>query len=751
MLRLPSPLRSWLELTLVAGTFTILLVYTYALFFRLPYAGFEWDVGQGLITDVWNVQNPGLEVGDRLVSVNSLSIERYRNNLRLELFPENLILQPVTLRIDRAGIEKSLSWQTPGLTRGEFLARLQSQWFIAWVFWLLGLLSFALIRPRDVRWRLLVLFSLLTALWLSASTLSRWHFWWSPIVQRSAIWWCIPVYWHFHWIYPRPLSPWPRPVTLTLYGLAASLSVGEWLGLVPPSFYVVGLGLAVIGAFLLLFVRLFNPLQRASVRPLFVAMLAAFGPTLVLIGLTANGQATITSAAGLLALPALPVFYFYAAYRRQLGTLELRANRTIAAYLFFLGLVTLTGLLASLLNPRGLSTEDLSLAWLVAVILIAGLTLLTFPRFERFVEQRLLGVKLPQDELLEAFSARLVLSPNLVHLGATLERELMPALLIRQSCLLRFQLPDRITIVYAQNVSRASLPPTLKPHTGERLSEIPAELQTWMAAVPWVQLALPLKIHDQFTGLWLLGRRDPDDFYSQRDRASLQVLANQIAIAFAHLEQTERLRQLYEANIDRHESERIQLALHLHDEILNDLAILKTSPDPGEDETAYQRIVQRMRQIIGDLRPVMLTYGLRRAFEQLAEDLSDRAGTAVEIRAALGDEDHRYPATVEQHLFRIVQQAAENALKHAQASSISLTGQLTPQHIQLGVTDNGVGLPPNFTDDLRQLLERRHFGLAGMYERADLADAQLVIRSTPHQGTHVEIEWSLPSATPPVP
>lgn len=739
--RSPSPSHSWAELTLIVGAFGVLLAYTYALFFRLPYVGFEWDVGRGLITDEWSSQTPGLQIGDTLLSVNGLTIEQYRRDLWLELFPSDTPPQFLFIEFERAGTRQTLTWQVTGQTWAELFARLQSQWFIAWVFWVTGALAFLVLRPRDIQWRLFILFNVLTALWLCASTLARWHFGGSAFVLRSAVWWSWPVYWHFHWLYPQPLGRVPRWFLYPLYSLAALFTVADWFSLLPLTLYQYGLALAILGAVLFLMARLFIPAQRAAVRPLLVAVLAAFGPTLILISLTANGQATITSAAGLLALPALPLFYFYAAYRRHLGSLEVRANRLLAAYLFLLGLVIAVGLMASFVNIQALETGEANLIWLAAIVGVAMITVFAFPRFERWVERRLLGVKVPSAELLETFSAQLVLSPDATHLGQWVERTVLPTWLIRQSCLLRWQAPDQLSVVYTQGVPTDFQLPALSSE-----SDFAAQVQVWAETQAWVRLALPLKVQDQWVGLWLVGRRDPDDFYSARDRAALQVLANQMAIAFAHFHQTERLRQLYEVNVDRHEAERQQLALHLHDEILNNLASLKTSSPMLQNEGLYQRIVQQVRYLVSDLRPVMLAYGLRQALEQLAEDLADR--TALTIQANLGETDVRYPATVEQHLYRIVQQAAENACQHARASAIVVTGQLAPENIQLRVIDDGVGLPPSFTRNLHQLLAQRHFGLAGMYERADLAGAQLIISSTPTQGTRVEIIWPAPNSNP---
>jgi signal transduction histidine kinase len=162
---------------------------------------------------------------------------------------------------------------------------------------------------------------------------------------------------------------------------------------------------------------------------------------------------------------------------------------------------------------------------------------------------------------------------------------------------------------------------------------------------------------------------------------------------------------------------------------------------PSAAERNYARIVQRVRQMISDLRPVMLNYGLGTALEQWGDDLAERVGSTLTIRVELNDGNQRYPAQVEEHLFRIVQQACENALKHARPTALAITGELRADAVRLNVHDDGVGLPEHLVPDLNALLEGRHYGLAGMQERAALIGARLMFDSPPGQGTYVTVEW----------
>ena len=76
----------------------------------------------------------------------------------------------------------------------------------------------------------------------------------------------------------------------------------------------------------------------------------------------------------------------------------------------------------------------------------------------------------------------------------------------------------------------------------------------------WIRLILPLKLGEETNGYWLFGRRDPDDIYSQLEIPILQSLASQTAIALSNILQTERLKSMYEGNIDRYEQERLRLS-----------------------------------------------------------------------------------------------------------------------------------------------------------------------------------------------
>ena len=159
-------------------------------------------------------------------------------------------------------------------------------------------------------------------------------------------------------------------------------------------------------------------------------------------------------------------------------------------------------------------------------------------------------------------------------------------------------------------------------------------------------------------------------------------------------------------------------------------------------DQAYRSVVKSIREITQGLRPAMLNYGLPMGIRELVEELYSRSGSEIEINSQLPESQLRYSPEVEMHLFRIIQQACQNSLKHAHATSLNITGRLEESEVELTVTDNGEGFEAGQELDLNGLLAGKHFGLAGMYERAALINAELQISSAPNQGTKVCVIWN---------
>jgi signal transduction histidine kinase len=734
----------------------VLFFYSYAHFVARPYAGFAFSGSS--VTAVYE-SGPGaatLQVGDELLQVGPVSWDQFAANLRQPLFEGVAAGEVAPLLVRRDGRVLSIPWIFPGFTYRQLQQRLFNSWWLAYLFWALAVSTYLFVRPKGTRWRLLVAFNLLTAVWLAAgSGPSAWHVWQGALVMRSAIWLCLPLYWHLHWLFPEPLARLPAGVVAGAYLAGGALALLQWFQLLSNSAYLVAFLLAIGGSLCLLLAHaLFRPEQRRELRLLLQVVSLVAVPLLAAVAAGLWGGDLRLAALALLALPFIPGAYIYVIYRRQAGRMQLRANRLVVLYSYLLLVGTLAATAVSL-AANALALAE-TLFWIVpAMVLAAAFTVVAYRPYARFVERRLLNAPLPPAELLKQYALHIAARPDRGSLVRMLTEEILPSLMVRQSALLVLDEKQELAPLLAFNVTAAELPAPadLLPYlaNGSPYAETPPGQEPVAdgrdrRARPewaWVRLALPLSVGPKKVGIWLLGRRDPDDVYSREEIPALAALAAQTAVSLTNLALAENLQALVRANIERQEEERMRLARDLHDEVLGDVASLtlyadKVAPQFGERVSALS---ERLRAAIYDLRPPMLNYGLWPALDSLVNKLNARAGEEMEIYLNVSGREERYPLHVEQHLYRIVQQAIDNALKHASATIIEISGELSPAGIRLEVADNGVGFPIEQAAELGALLAHHHFGLVGMMERAWLVGADTTIEAAAGRGVRVTVCW----------
>lgn len=718
----------------------ILVTTAYAMFRWVPYYGFFYNAN-GYITGVYSSPSP-FQQDDHLEQVWNVTWDDFKHQLRLPILPPVSAGDVVPIVIDRAGERLQFDYVVPEPTDQEFLDRLVDVWPVPFSFWAAGTLILLLARPKDTTWRLLIAFNYVTALWISAGTLSNSHLWNSSVWLHTLMFLAVPVYLHLHLIFPTPLiqrSQWPL---WFLYGVSGLLAVAQWLEWLPTSSYLYAFVVAVLGSLALLIARyIFRPSERNAIGFMTRALLLAAMPVVVLVIYGIVTGLTTLAGGSVLFLPGLPFAYAYAIYRRRLGGLEVRVNRAVSIYAF----CTLVGL-ALLLTTPVLATQisddvDWTLLNLAAALIILLVTLFGFNPFQQFVERRILGIRIPPTQLLESYAAEITTTLDTQQLIGYLRDDVAASLLIRESALVRLE-GGRLLPLYLHTVPEPDLPTDPAALAGRVGRYLPHEIEPG-----WIRLSLPLTIETQVIGYWLLGRRDPDDYYSTHDISVLATIANQTAIALHNILQTERLHGLYQNDIERNEAGRAALARELHDQVLNELGLLWRSASQVEGsaqmEESFQRLSSSLRQTITGLRPAAVDFGLRLAFADLVDRVSNNGSTAaVELLLGESEPDYqRHEAHVELHLYRIVQQALANALQYAQASRIVIQGTLHTESIDLEVVDDGVGFETGSDPDVAQLVARKHFGIAGMVERAHLIGAQIQVQSAPGKGTCVKVTW----------
>jgi signal transduction histidine kinase len=242
--------------------------------------------------------------------------------------------------------------------------------------------------------------------------------------------------------------------------------------------------------------------------------------------------------------------------------------------------------------------------------------------------------------------------------------------------------------------------------------------------------------------------------YGPYDLALLTQVANLMARTIENARLYQRLAEREEMlegfatrTIEAQEHERRRLAGEIHDGISQRLISLWYHLLAAEDGAAAAdaEVVGRelvvakelvtaalddARGAIVGLRPTTLDdLGLGPSLESLARSLPVEE-VSVELEAV------SLPPHVEVALYRIVQEAFQNVVKHAGATRVALRLHRDADGVHVVVTDDGRG----FAEDKAGGGSNRHaYGLAGIQERAELIGARVTVRSRPERGTTVEV------------
>jgi signal transduction histidine kinase len=146
-----------------------------------------------------------------------------------------------------------------------------------------------------------------------------------------------------------------------------------------------------------------------------------------------------------------------------------------------------------------------------------------------------------------------------------------------------------------------------------------------------------------------------------------------------------------------------------------------------------------MRSLISHLRPkTVAEEGLIPTLRRHVAERGDRDGLSVALNLEGYEADRRLPPETEEALFRIVQEALNNVVKHAQTDQAEVRLRLTDGAVSLLIQDRGIGFDPN-----RVSSRASHLGLTGMSERVRALGGTIEIESQPEAGTRINVEVPL--------
>jgi len=196
--------------------------------------------------------------------------------------------------------------------------------------------------------------------------------------------------------------------------------------------------------------------------------------------------------------------------------------------------------------------------------------------------------------------------------------------------------------------------------------------------------------------------------------------------------------------IEAHEEERTWIARELHDDVNQKLALLAVDLDQGASQTSdaattecLHRVKARIAEIAIDVQSLShrlhsskLDYlGLVSASGSFCKELSQKANVQVEFRHS--DVPTTIAKEVSLSLFRVLQEALQNAIKHSGVRSFKVNLRGTSDGLELTITDDGRGF------DVQEGFETEGLGLTSMRERLQIVHGRLEIKSKPGAGTTI--------------
>jgi signal transduction histidine kinase len=439
-----------------------------------------------------------------------------------------------------------------------------------------------------------------------------------------------------------------------------------------------------------------------------------------------------------LAIPGYAIAGFY------LVPILLAAFALPGRYAAIVGLLALALTILVMILQDRLDTQNILLVWF-AIVAAAGLFALAYlyDRFDQLYESerrttsRLHVLTSQLRALLEAA----VLEPAPCQ-GALLERiaDLARHLLGNDTCDLYLFKRDSAALHLEASAGVVTCDPAGGDSDGSPSAAAGAvSRRAAFLDGPW--LAVPLFVRDHVCGALVLRDRD-DRTYHDEDVGIAQTFADQAALAIENA----RLRE----DVERAAAgaERIRLARELHDSVTQSLFAASLEADVAAElciaETPRAtEVLDELRRLtrgaLAEMRTMLLEMrpdGIARApLAELLRHLVEAAQTRSRVAVSLTIDDRSsLPEDVHLVFYRVTQEALNNIVKHAEASSVRISLAGGEDGTELTVGDDGHGFDPH-------AVPRDHLGIITMRERAEGVGARLDVASKTGRGTVVTLTW----------
>jgi two-component system, NarL family, sensor histidine kinase DegS len=204
--------------------------------------------------------------------------------------------------------------------------------------------------------------------------------------------------------------------------------------------------------------------------------------------------------------------------------------------------------------------------------------------------------------------------------------------------------------------------------------------------------------------------------------------------------------------LEGQEEERKRLAMDIHDGIGQMLTSLKfhiesIDPQKRPEETQTKlseiqqliiQVIKEVRRVTFNLKPTVLgDYGLQAALNVFVKEIAKLSDIDLTYSSE-ADNSIRLPQKVENNIFRIIQEAINNAIKYSEATRIEVSLHQRENGIIIGVKDNGKGFDEKLVEKRSVNIESGR-GFFNMYERTEYINGSLDVRSEPGKGTTITL------------
>jgi PAS domain S-box-containing protein len=219
------------------------------------------------------------------------------------------------------------------------------------------------------------------------------------------------------------------------------------------------------------------------------------------------------------------------------------------------------------------------------------------------------------------------------------------------------------------------------------------------------------------------------------------------------------MRRLSSRLLHAQENERRRIALELHDELGQDLTVLKLHidfikrklpMDPSAMQKAFEDVllevkqtIEKVRRISRDLSPsVLVDLGLNAALRGMLKSFAKHSN--IEIASDIPDTKNLFSSEQQIAVYRIFQEIITNISKHAHATKVSIVGKKENSKVFFKVKDNGIGFDIEQINAMYAL--DKGLGLAAMAERVKMLDGHFEISSQVSSGTRIAFEVPIDSS-----